>query len=401
MIQFIFILLLLTLFSDYFLDASYSQINLPVHDSLSRGLSILFKQYPSLVSEAHSFLSTVFRKPSFRPCEEWIWYYSLATLIRVMKESNEEEQVWLSQWYHQNDYLTQNVILSFINESKLSVSTHFSEQILTCILTNFTTIDFMSEWCCCLAESFSFLSSMSLSSLSVSFSSICSCMSSKPFIILDYLSILLPSQSCPLSTDPILLFLLYLCVFTHHSNLSVRKSVYCCIESIIVSLDWKEDPIVTNCLLLLLDAITKETTLLPTGFHCYLSLISTLTTQSSSYCHSIQQTIHQAVLSRDWISFHSSKSIQPYSPHGDPYWCFYRDTKYRNMDVLFCAYSSLCACCHCYAKMTSQEDALILTLLQDYHVMKNVLQCMGVSLPSSYPKRCIEPEMIQFEVTDK
>lgn len=51
--------------------------------------------------------------------------------------------------------------------------------------------------------------------------------------------------------------------------------------------------------------------------------------------------------------------------------------------------------------MTSQEDALILTLLQDYHVMKNVLQCMGVSLPSSYPKQCIEPEMIQFEVTDK
>lgn len=400
MIQFIFILILLTLFSDYFLDASCSQISLPVHDALSRSLSILFKKNPSLVSEGHSFLSTLFMKPSFRPCEEWIWYYNTATMIRVMKESSEEEQGWLSQWYHQNDYLTQNVILSFINESKLSVSSHFSEQILTCILTNFTSIDFMSEWCCCLAESFSFLSSMSLS-ISISFSSICSCISFEPFIILDYLSVLLPSQSYPLSTDPTLLFLLYLCVFTHHSSLSVRKSVYCCIESIISSLDWKEDPNIINCLLLLLDAITKETTLLPIAFHCYLSLISTLANQSSSYCHSIQQAIHQVILSREWISFHSSKSIQPYSAYGDPYWCFYWDTKYRNMDALFCAYSSLCTCCHCYSQMTSQEDAYILTLLQDYHVMNNVLQWMGVSLPSSYPELCIEPEIIQFEVADE
>lgn len=51
--------------------------------------------------------------------------------------------------------------------------------------------------------------------------------------------------------------------------------------------------------------------------------------------------------------------------------------------------------------MTSQEDAYILTLLQDYHVMNNVLQWMGVSLPSSYPELCIEPEIIPFEVTDE
>ena len=115
------------------------------------------------------------------------------------------------------------------------------------------------------------------------------------FILLyyiDYLSILFPSSSIQLSTQSDHCFLLYLCIFSHYSVQAVRKAVYSCIERILPIIDWQQDPSAFYSIILLLDAVIRETDLQPESIHCFLLLLSSLSTQPQSYLSSLQQSIH-------------------------------------------------------------------------------------------------------------
>ena len=145
------------LFSDYFLDAATSQIILPVHESIIHCLSSLLQQDPSLKPISHSFLSTLLQHPTFRPAEQWIWYYNIACLLNLLQSATEEEEEAINHWFSQNDYLSQLKILSFLSESSYQASPNFLEKVESCIIQNLASIDYMSEWCCCLDHYFQFL----------------------------------------------------------------------------------------------------------------------------------------------------------------------------------------------------------------------------------------------------
>ena len=170
------------MFSDYFLDASTSTIILPVHESIIHCLSTLLQQDPSLINLSHSFLSTLLQHPSFRPAEQWIWYYNIACLLNLLQSATQQEEEAINQWFAQNDYLTQLKIMSFLSESSYHASPSFLEKIELCILQNLSSIDYMSEWCCCLDHYFNFLPPKQ-NYTSIQFSTILTCLISLFFII--------------------------------------------------------------------------------------------------------------------------------------------------------------------------------------------------------------------------
>lgn len=211
------------------------------------------------------------------------------------------------------------------------------------------------------------------------------------FILLyyiDYLSILFPSSSIQLSTQSDHCFLLYLCIFSHYSVQAVRKAVYSCIERILPIIDWQQDPSAFYSIILLLDAVIRETDLQPESIHCFLLLLSSLSTQPQSYLSSLQQSIHHHLnQTPSCLAFQSSQSITPFTTTSDSYWCFFRDSKTIHYDILFCCYSWICACCQSFS-LLHNRDYFLFVLLQDETVFRKVMKWYKVTIPSC---NCFKP----------
>lgn len=205
---------------------------------------------------------------------------------------------------------------------------------------------------------------------------------------IDYLSILFPSSSIQLSTQFDHCFLLYLCLFSHYSILTVRKAVYSCIERILPVIDWQQDPSAFYSIILLLDAVIRETDLQPESIHCFLLLLSSLSTQPQSYLSSLQQSIHHHLLQTpSCLAFHPTQSVTPFTATSDSYWCFFKDSKIIHYDILFCCYSWICTCCHSFS-LLHNRDYFMFVLLQDETVFRKVMKWYKVVIPSC---NCFKP----------
>lgn len=202
------------------------------------------------------------------------------------------------------------------------------------------------------------------------------------YYYLDYLTILFPSISLPLSTQPDHCLLLYLCLFSHYSVVSVRKAIYSCIERTLPRIDWKEDPSVFYSIILLLDSVVRETELQTESIHCFLLLLSSLSTQSQSFLSSLQQSIYQHLLfNPSCLAFQSTQPVTPFTATSDAFWCFFRDEKTIHRDVLFCCCSLICTCCHSFS-LLNQHDYFLFVLLQDKDVFQKVMKWYKVAVPS-------------------